>query len=55
VVEIRQLSKNEQTEINFDERIQDHFLVLDIPATDAHWEDTTAILQFTNGFLRVVN
>jgi hypothetical protein len=36
-------------------QIQDHFLVLDIPTTDAHWEDTTAILQFTNGFLRVVN
>jgi hypothetical protein len=36
-------------------QIQDHFLVTDIPLAATHWEDATAILQFGNGALRVVN
>jgi hypothetical protein len=41
-------------------QIQDHFLVTDkdthsdAPVT-AQWEDATAILQFSNGSLRLVN
>ena len=36
-------------------QIQDHFLVDDIPLATARWEDATAILQFSNGSLRLVN
>lgn len=41
-------------------QIQDHFLVHDKDthredAEMAHWEDATAILQFSNGSLRLVN
>ena len=41
-------------------RIQDHFIVHDKDThsdapVKAHWEDATAILQFSNGSLRLVN
>jgi hypothetical protein len=41
-------------------QIQDHFLVTDIDMhrdgpVEAHWQDATAILQFSNGSLRLVN
>jgi hypothetical protein len=36
-------------------QIQDKFLVRDLPLATAHWQDMTAILQFSNDSLREVN